>query len=227
MAIALTVVLIPLIVVFQRHHPRDLGLEADGAAAPASQPGAHPDNVVDTAWASIEWTLALALRTSRFWWVFAAYFCATYAWHAVQLYAKSLGLVVALRLSGHHRALRRPRQPIAHHRYFRDLGCFVATSCPRTLRQQRDGGKRERTTFQRCCIFCIVSSLSLTGGRGGLWFRPPPLLMPYFGKYALVKYVLGSLPTVMSLCFFAHSCAVFHGPTSWTNNSPFGPTQSL
>ena len=86
MAIALTVVLIPLIVVFQRHHPRDLGLEADGAAAPASQPGAHADNVVDTAWASVEWTLALALRTSRFWWVFAAYFCATYAWYAVQVH---------------------------------------------------------------------------------------------------------------------------------------------
>ena len=68
MAIVLAVVLIPLIVVFQRRHPRDLGLEPDGRAAPDDNEPVDKisDNVVDAAWASIEWTLARALRTARF-----------------------------------------------------------------------------------------------------------------------------------------------------------------
>ena len=88
MAIVLAVVLIPLIVVFQRRHPRDLGLEPDGRAAPADNEPVDkiPDNVVDAAWASIEWTLARALRTTRFWWLFGAYFCGLYAWYAVQVH---------------------------------------------------------------------------------------------------------------------------------------------
>lgn len=43
-------------------------------------------NVVDPAWVAIEWTLARALRTSRFWWIVLGYFCALVAWYAVQVH---------------------------------------------------------------------------------------------------------------------------------------------
>ena len=43
-------------------------------------------NVVDAAWASIEWTLARALRTARFWWIVLGFFCALFAWYAVQVH---------------------------------------------------------------------------------------------------------------------------------------------
>lgn len=88
MSVVLAVVLIPLIVIFQRRHPHDLGLEPDGDRA-ADQPNPttrKPANVIDTAWVATEWTLARALRTSRFWWVFTGYFLALYAWYAVQVH---------------------------------------------------------------------------------------------------------------------------------------------
>ncbi len=43
--------------------------------------------MVDPApWASIDWTLARAVRTTRFWWLALGYFCALYAWYAVQVH---------------------------------------------------------------------------------------------------------------------------------------------
>jgi len=43
------------------------------------------ENVVDTAWA-FDWTLGRALRTYRFWWLAAGYFCALFTWYAVQVH---------------------------------------------------------------------------------------------------------------------------------------------
>ena len=43
-------------------------------------------NIVDPAWAAIDWTLARAVRTARFWWLALGYFCALYAWYAVQMH---------------------------------------------------------------------------------------------------------------------------------------------
>ena len=43
-------------------------------------------NVVDAAWAAMEWTLARAMRTSRFWWMVLGFFCALFAWYAVQVH---------------------------------------------------------------------------------------------------------------------------------------------
>jgi hypothetical protein len=40
----------------------------------------RPSNIVDPAWVDIEWTLARAMRTSRFWWIVLGYFCALFAW---------------------------------------------------------------------------------------------------------------------------------------------------
>lgn len=68
-----------------RKHPRDLGLQPDGDAAPAAG-AARASNIIDRAWAATDWTLGRALRTQRFWWLALAYFGALYAWYAVQIH---------------------------------------------------------------------------------------------------------------------------------------------
>jgi MFS family permease len=92
MAGLLLVVLLPLNLTLQRRRPEDLGLVADGdptnptprAGAPTSP--AWGANVVDHAWAATEWTLARAMRTIRFWWLFLAFFSGLFAWYAVQVH---------------------------------------------------------------------------------------------------------------------------------------------
>jgi MFS family permease len=71
-----------------RRGPEDIGLLPDGAAedAAAARGARAPSNVADRAWTSVEWTLARAMRTGRFWWVVLAYFCALFAWYAVQVH---------------------------------------------------------------------------------------------------------------------------------------------
>lgn len=87
MAALLIVTLVPLNV-FQRARPESLGLAPDGAVAgaEAAGPRTHAANVVDPVWASIDWTLPLALRTPRFWWVGVAFFTSLFAWYAVQVH---------------------------------------------------------------------------------------------------------------------------------------------
>jgi MFS family permease len=88
MAILLCVVLIPLNVLLQRQRPQDMDLMPDGDAVPGSAEHGEkaPSNVVDPKWAAIEWTVAKAVRTSRYWWVFAGFFSALFAWYAVQVH---------------------------------------------------------------------------------------------------------------------------------------------
>ena len=86
LAVIVLVLLAPLNLLPKRR-PEDMGLEPDGDRAAASGvTTARPSNVVDTAWVAIEWTLARAMRTARFWWIFFGYFCALYAWYAVQVH---------------------------------------------------------------------------------------------------------------------------------------------
>lgn len=86
LGLVLLIVLVPINLLLHRR-PEDIGLSPDGDAAP--KPGAAPAqaaNVVDPAWASIDWTLARAMRTARFWWIAFGYFCGLYAWYAVQVH---------------------------------------------------------------------------------------------------------------------------------------------
>src|SRR5215813_12552732 len=71
-----------------RRRPEDMGLHPDGDRAPetAGRGGRHPANVVDQAWASIDWTLARAIRTARFWWISVGFFGGLWAWYAVQVH---------------------------------------------------------------------------------------------------------------------------------------------
>jgi MFS family permease len=80
------VVLAPLNLLLKRR-PQDIGLEPDGDRS--ADDGARPAsaaNVVDRAWASIDWTLGRALRTARFWWIAAGYFAGLFSWYAVQVH---------------------------------------------------------------------------------------------------------------------------------------------
>jgi MFS family permease len=77
--------LVPLNLLLRRR-PEDMGLEPDGDRAAAEGAVARPSNVVDTAWASVDWTLGRAARTARFWWIAIGYFCGLFAWYAVQVH---------------------------------------------------------------------------------------------------------------------------------------------
>lgn len=68
-----------------RKRPEDIGLLPDGEStvAAAAKPAS---NVVDPAWVSIDWTLARAMRTARFWWLASGFFAGLYVWYAVQIH---------------------------------------------------------------------------------------------------------------------------------------------
>ncbi|NBQ86162.1 MAG: MFS transporter [Betaproteobacteria bacterium] len=83
------VLLVPLNLLVRRH-PRDLGLQPDGDAQPGASgaPGAPARRVtiVDAQWAAVDWTLARAARTARFWWLGTAFFGGLWTWYAVQVH---------------------------------------------------------------------------------------------------------------------------------------------
>jgi MFS family permease len=85
MGLLVLVLLLPLNLLLKRR-PEELGLEPDGDPAPRASGAGHAANVVDPDWAAIDWTLARALRTARFWWLALGYFGALFAWYAVQVH---------------------------------------------------------------------------------------------------------------------------------------------
>ncbi|MCQ9884610.1 hypothetical protein, partial [Staphylococcus aureus] len=54
--------------------------------APTASTTKPVSNIVDPVWAATEWTLPLALRTARFWWIGLGYFGGLYIWYAVQVH---------------------------------------------------------------------------------------------------------------------------------------------
>jgi MFS family permease len=79
------VLLVPLNLLL-RKRPEELGLAPDGDPAPVAGAAPAVSNVVDPAWAAIDWTLARAMRTAPFWWIALGYFCGLYVWYAVQVH---------------------------------------------------------------------------------------------------------------------------------------------
>ncbi|WP_222432894.1 MFS transporter [Caenimonas sedimenti] len=79
------VVLVPLNLLLRRL-PEDIGLAPDGDADTPAAAQARRTNVVDPAWAAVDWTLARAMRTARFWWIALGYFGALFSWYAVQVH---------------------------------------------------------------------------------------------------------------------------------------------
>lgn len=85
MGILILVVLAPINFLLRRR-PEDIGLLPDGDAAPTATSARPVSNVVDSAWVNTDWTLRLALRTARFWWISLGYFSGLYIWYAVQVH---------------------------------------------------------------------------------------------------------------------------------------------
>jgi MFS family permease len=86
LAILMLVLLVPLNLLLRRR-PEDLGLEPDGdRSARDIAADRRAANVVDAAWAAVDWTLRRAMRTARFWWIAVSYFCGLFAWYAVQVH---------------------------------------------------------------------------------------------------------------------------------------------
>jgi MFS family permease len=85
MGIVVLVLLAPLNLLLRRR-PEDLGLEPDGDRTAGDVAASRPSNVVDAAWAAVDWTLGRAVRTARFWWIAVGFFCGLYAWYAVQVH---------------------------------------------------------------------------------------------------------------------------------------------
>jgi MFS family permease len=63
-----------------------MGLAPDGDATSVQSGTTHAANVVDAAWAAVDWTLGRAMRTGRFWWIAAGYFGGLFSWYAVQVH---------------------------------------------------------------------------------------------------------------------------------------------
>jgi MFS family permease len=80
----LILLLAPMNLLLHRR-PEDIGLHPDGEAQ-AQAAERRIATVVDADWAAVDWTLARAMRTARFWWLALGYFCALYAWYAVQVH---------------------------------------------------------------------------------------------------------------------------------------------
>lgn len=85
LGVVLLVVLAPINLLLHRR-PEDIGLLPDGMRTRAAGLAPRHDNIVDQEWAAIDWTLGNAVRTGRFWWLALGYFCALYAWYAVQVH---------------------------------------------------------------------------------------------------------------------------------------------
>ncbi len=70
-----------------RKSPAEVGQNPDGDIGSADTAAiGKAVTVVDQAWAAIDWTLARAARTGRFWWIVLGYFLALIAWYAVQVH---------------------------------------------------------------------------------------------------------------------------------------------
>jgi len=86
MAILVLVLLAPLNLLLKRR-PEELGLHPDGdSSSPNAPASSQAKNVVDVAWAAVEWTLGRAVRTARFWWIALGYFFGLFSWYAVQVH---------------------------------------------------------------------------------------------------------------------------------------------
>lgn len=86
MGLLLLLITGPLTLLVQRR-PEAIGLRPDGTSQPtAADQARRRAAIADPGWVAIDWTLARAMRTGRFWWIVLGYFCALFAWYGVQVH---------------------------------------------------------------------------------------------------------------------------------------------
>jgi len=77
--VLVAVILLPLVALFSRHRPEDMGLLPDGIDAARMSKSAHHDTErivkVNKNQVNIDWTLRRAMGTYRFWLIFCVFFC--------------------------------------------------------------------------------------------------------------------------------------------------------
>jgi MFS family permease len=81
----LILVVLAAINLLLRQRPQQMGLLPEGDAASSASFRAV-SNVIDPVWTGIDWTLARAVRTARFWWLALGFSCGLYVWYAVQVH---------------------------------------------------------------------------------------------------------------------------------------------
>jgi len=89
----------PLNLIFSRQSPENLNLKPDGDSASQKDRPVRSSmviKIVDTDWASRDWTLRSASRTYRLWLLLAAFFCQAYAYQGTLLHAISAMVDVGL-----------------------------------------------------------------------------------------------------------------------------------
>src|SRR5262249_33314059 len=79
------VVLMPITLLVAKS-PESLGQLPDGERHTPGAAKKRASNIVDKQWAATEWTVPRALRTGRFWWLFAGYFAGGWIWYSVQIH---------------------------------------------------------------------------------------------------------------------------------------------
>jgi MFS family permease len=82
MGLVVFAVLLPINLLV-RKSPADVGLEPDGVRTP---PAANALPAADNETKLAVWTAGSAIRTGRFWWIALGFFCALFAWYAVQVH---------------------------------------------------------------------------------------------------------------------------------------------
>lgn len=80
LAVLVPVILLPLIILFSRHRPQDIGLLPDGINPGSQNEISSPQGKIDTFAArprpaTFQWTLGKAIKTTQFWVLFLIVFC--------------------------------------------------------------------------------------------------------------------------------------------------------
>jgi MFS family permease len=147
----------PLNAIFSRLKPEDLNLLPDGDDSGMRVDQSRPAmmmKIMDSKWVNQNWTLRKAVRTRRFWFLVAAFFCVSYAYQGTLLHCVSAMVDAGL-----------ARKTAAY--YFGILG--ITGSAGKILFgycSDRIGRERANTlgvTTAVAGILCLIGSMSLGG----------------------------------------------------------------
>ena len=92
LALFLLAIVLPVNLLLPRRHPSELDLPPDGeddstGSGSGTGEGTGPQTrAADPSRAPVEWTLAGALRTARYWYIWFAMFFALFAWYCIQVH---------------------------------------------------------------------------------------------------------------------------------------------